>query len=110
MSIQLGPYASGEIPEPLEFQFLDADGDPIDLTGYTATFVFNINGNTGTERVADVTTPAEGKVTYAWQDGDISIGTVREARLRAEFVVTNGTNRYYSDLFYAPVRASIPTA
>lgn len=104
MSIEMGPFVAGEIPEPEEYQFLDADGAAIDLTGFTATFSLSY-GATGQSLAADVSTPAEGRVTYEWVAGDIV-----EGLLQAEFVVTNGTNTYISDLMGAVVRAAIEVA
>lgn len=102
MSIEIGPYVSTEIPEPLEYQFLDADGVAVDLAGFTATFSLQIDPAPGTSKTAAVTTPAEGKVTYTWVSGDLTAGT-----LQAEFVVTNGTNKFFSDRFSGAVRAAI---
>lgn len=103
--IRIGPYCNGERPEPLSYTFLDADGDPIDLTGYTATFRLSINGATGESNAATVTTPASGLVTYTWAADDLVAGTIR-----AEFVVTNGTNTYISDRLVGHVRAAIAVA
>lgn len=105
MSIEMGPFVAGEIPVPEEYQFLDADGVAIDLTGFTATFRLQIGDPPGETKAATVSTPDEGRVTYTWVTGDIVAGL-----LQAEFVVTNGTNTYISDLMGAVVRAAIEVA
>lgn len=105
MSITIGPYTAGEVPEPLEYQFLDADGDPIDLTGYTAAFRLSIDGATGTENAATLSAPRGGRVTYTWETGDLTAG-----ELAAEFEVSNGTNTFISDRLTGTVTAAIATA
>lgn len=105
MSITIGPYVEGEVPEPIEYQFLDADSAPIDLTGFTATFSLGYRTTAGQSLDADVSTPDEGRVTYVWRAGDLMAG-----HLRAEFVATNGTNTYYSDRMNAVVAAPIEVA
>jgi hypothetical protein len=102
MSTVIGPYTSGERPEPLEYSFLDADGAPVNLTGFTATFRLSINGQPGSSNAASVTTPLEGTVTYTWAADDLTAGA-----LRAEFVATNGTNTYISDRLVGQVAAAI---
>jgi hypothetical protein len=105
MTITIGPYTDGERPEPLEYQFLDADGDPIDLTGYTAVFRLSIDGATGTETAATLSAPRGGRVTYTWGAGDLTEGT-----LAAEFEVSNGTNTFISERLTGTVDAAIATA
>jgi hypothetical protein len=105
MSIEIGAYVEGERPEPLEYQFLDADGVAVNLTGFTATFRLQVGDPPGVSNAAAVATPLEGKVTYTWAADDLVAGA-----LRAEFVVTNGTNTYVSDRLVGVVRAAIEVA
>lgn len=96
-SVELGSYVVGEVPPPLEYQFLDADGNPIDLTGFgTATFQWSpfIQGQFTDPHVetATVTDPTAGKVTYAW-DGDEFTAPGEYAAL---FYVNDGTTQYAS--------------
>jgi hypothetical protein len=85
----LGPYVEGEIPEPWAHTFADADGGVIDLTGFDARITWRVNGGTQVEHVAPVTDPVGGEVTYEWQEGDLTAGT-----LRGELTVDNGSSRY----------------
>lgn len=103
--IDLGTFVEGEIPEPLEYRFLDSTGEPIDLTGYTATFHMSVGG-VPTDLTATVTSPDDGEVTHVWVDGELArqndLGS-----LRCEFTVTNDTNTYTSDRMRGFIRAAI---
>lgn len=100
--IRLGTYTEGEIPEPLEYQFLDAGRQPLDLTGFTATFSLQIVGEAATS--TDAVVGDNGKVTHVWSALEPGI-------FYAEFVVTNGTNTYISERLHGVVRkALVPPA
>jgi hypothetical protein len=96
-TVELGSFVVGEVPPPLEYQFLDADGVPINLTGFTVvTFQWSevVQGQfvlpvieTGT-----VTDAVAGKVTYVW-DGDEFDSPGEHAAL---FYVNDGTTQYAS--------------
>ena len=103
MTITIGPYTSGEVPAPLTYTFQDDNGDPLDLTGYIATFSHEANG-VGTSETATVTDAANGVVTYTWTATDLD----EPGSHSAEFWVSNGTNTYASDLIRWRVRAAIP--
>ena len=86
--IDVGRFTTGERPAPLVYTFQDAAGTPIDLTGFSASFVSS--DLTGT---AVITDPAAGEVTHDWVDADMTVG-LHKARVW----VGNGSNRYASDL------------
>jgi len=52
-ALQIGPYREGEVPQPLVVTFQDAYGNPLDLTGYAAEFVWRRH-------------PGEGFVEWDW--------------------------------------------
>lgn len=85
----LGPYVEDEIPEPWEHAFVDADGDPFDLTGFSAIITWRVNGGVPEERPAAVSDPENGETTYEWVEGDLEAGTVR-----GEMTVDNGSSRF----------------
>lgn len=97
----IGPFTVGEKPVPLEYRYLDEDGDPIDLTdpGYQARFQWGTS-NFGTSYAnavtapAVITNPADGRVTYFW-DGSEFLAPGRYAGM---FFVGNGVNRFASVL------------
>lgn len=98
-SVDLGSYVVGEVPPPLEYQFLDAEGNPINLTGFvTATFqwAYYVQGQFVDPVIesASVTDATTGKVTYTW-DGDEFTSPGEHA---AQFFVNNGTNQFASIL------------
>lgn len=99
MSITVGPFTEGERPAPLVYTFQDADGNPIDLTGFTATFITNTHTGTAT-----ITDPDAGQVTHVWVDADLVEGSHR-----SNFWVGNGTNRYASDLIFWRARPAAGT-
>jgi hypothetical protein len=103
MSLAIGPYVTGERPAPLTYVFLDSNGDPLDLTGYAATFRHS-TGATSTSSAATITDAASGEVEYAWTATDMDDSGTHTA----EFTVTNATNTYTSDRIRFYVRAAIP--
>lgn len=105
MTTDIGTFTEGEIPPPLEYQFLDEAGDPINLTGYTATFHTRIGG-VDTDLTASVSDPAEGVVTHVWVADELARQNGRGA-LRCEFAATNGTNTYISERLHGYIREPI---
>jgi hypothetical protein len=92
MSVAIGPYVMGEKPAPLTYQFLDSDGAPINLTGYTAKFSYQEHDGAATVANAAVSSPTDGKVTYTFTGTEFATA----GRYRAEFWAGNGTNRFAS--------------
>lgn len=98
-SFELGSYVVGEVPPPLEYQFLDVDGQPINLTGFTtATFQWAeliqgqfVNPVTVSASVTDAVT---GRVTHVWMGSEFD-APGEHAGL---FYVNNGTTQYTSVL------------
>lgn len=112
MTINIGPFVVGEIPAALEYQFQDANGAAINLTGYTAKFQWGRKDNSVmfadgvTENATIASDPATGKVTYSW-DGD-------EFKLPGKYVgmfwVGNGgTSKFASILITWTVCLSVDT-
>ncbi len=79
--VNLGVFAKGEIPEPIQITIQDADGAVIDLTGFTAKFVIEAVRQTVSGLGAGTTTiPDEpnGITQYVWVLADFNtIGTFR---------------------------------
>ena len=96
----LGAFAAGEVPPPLEISFTDFEEAAVDLTGFTS-LQMNIdeelasNQNplgTGTIIVTDA---AAGKVTYTWvRDDMLDVG-----EYTAQGWVDDTVNYYASDLY-----------
>lgn len=98
-TVELGSFVVGEVPPPLEYQFLDADGQPIDLTGFTTvTFQWAeliqgqfVNPVTVSGSVTD---PTAGRVTHVWLGTEFD-SAGEHAGL---FFVNDGTTQYASIL------------
>jgi hypothetical protein len=66
-----GPFTAGEVPDPLAYSFLRADGSPIPLGGFTTSFCWSEKWGGAEARPAQLTDAQGGTVTYAWQPGDL---------------------------------------
>jgi hypothetical protein len=86
------PFVIGEKPSPLEYQFLDALGAAINLTGFTAKFNYQEQYGAATSANATVSDAVNGKVTYVWTGAEFTTA----GRYTAYFWAGNGTNRYAS--------------
>ena len=103
--IRLGPFSLGEKPEPLQITIQDADGNVINLTGYTAKFVIKsvdqtVSGLGG--GVSDLVTPATGITRYTWAAADFTTAGFYVGQMW----VGNGSLRYASDIFEWFVRSN----
>jgi hypothetical protein len=91
--IQLSePYVIGEKPSPLDYQFLDANGAVINLTGFTAKFNYKENDGSAVTANASIPTGTDGKARYTFTGAEFATA----GHYRAAFIVGNGTNRYES--------------
>lgn len=104
--IKLGPYAKGEIPEPLQVTFKTHDGTAIDLDGYTADFVIEkVDAPQATDSAlgqgtATIPTPASGITQYSFVEADMEYAGWYEGQMW----VGNGTQRLASRKFYWEVQ------
>lgn len=89
----IGPFVTGEIPDPLRYQFQDASGAPMDLTGYLAKFVFGEDdAPTTTVDASLVAGGVDGWVEYIWTGTELA----DPGHYVGELWVGNGTQRYAS--------------
>jgi hypothetical protein len=96
--IEIGPFKTGEIPPALAYTF-----EGVDLTGYDAVFIYQLQGGVGVERIANVTDAANGEVTYNWDPADLEDPGV----VSAEVWAGNGTNRFASPTIRYTIRPSV---
>lgn len=107
-TVEIGPYVVGEIPPPLEYTFLDANGVAINLTGFAVRFQRALvdGGFTGAVTLNGALSDAvNGKVTYTWTAADFP----SPGRYGGMFFVGNGVNRYASWLITWTTCASVDT-
>lgn len=97
---QIGSFAAGEIPPPVIHQFIDRAGDPLPLTGFTATAFIHVNP-AGTEAAAGGTVEIidfdDALVRYTWAASDMA--TPASYRLQIWVENAGDTERYASDMF-----------
>jgi hypothetical protein len=88
-----GPFVAGEVPDPLSYTFLYADGTPINLTGYQARFAYAEQAarDAPVSRTAALG-PADGEVVYTWEAADLAV----PGRYVGELWAGDGTLRYAS--------------
>jgi hypothetical protein len=99
--VTIGPYVAGEIPSPLTYQFLDSNGNPINLSsGYTARFEYRERDSAPVLASAAVTDAVNGRVTYTFTGAEFATA----GRYTAFFWVGNGTQRLASIPIYFAVR------
>jgi hypothetical protein len=99
----IGPFVSGEVPAPLQYQFLDASGVGLPIQGYEVRFLFAEEDLPSVEHAcALVDGGANGVVQYVWQDGDLDV----VGHYIGELWTGNGTQRYASVRVLWDVRRS----
>lgn len=86
------PYVVGEKPSPLDYQFLDANGAVLNITGYTAKFIYQERDGVAVTANATVPTGTDGKARYTFTGNEFATA----GHYRAAFVVGNGVNRFES--------------
>lgn len=95
----IGKYAAGEIPPAVQHQYLDTAGDPLDISGFTATaFIESSPTNTGLgDGSISIVDAPNGIVQYVWDEDDMA----NPGGYRLQLWVENGagTQRYASDIF-----------
>jgi len=97
MSLTIGPYVQGEKQAPLTYQFLDSDGNAINLLGYSAKFSYQEHDGTATVANATVSDSANGKVTYTFTGAEFATA----GHYRAQFWTGNNVIRFASvDLLF----------
>jgi len=106
MSIKISePYVIGEKPSPLEYQFQDASGTVINITGFTAKFNYKERDGAAVTANATVPTGTDGKARYTFLGTEFTTA----GHYRAAFIVGNGTNRYESVLIEFDVSTGVGT-
>lgn len=103
----LGPYVVGERPDPIAHSFLDADGDAINLTGYTASATLLAPGATEGVDVPGVTVPVPANGTVVVDLADL-IDQPKTWRLEV-WVDQAAGRRYASKRFRFYATAALPT-
>lgn len=101
--VTIGPYVRGEKQPPVVYQFRDANGVSIDLTGYAVSFTVATPSGVATSYTGTLYAPASGQVSYAWTGTEWpEAGTYT-----AEFWAGNGTVRYASIRIVFAVREPV---
>lgn len=77
----------GDTLPSIQATLQDANGDAVDITGSSVTFIMTnkSTGVTAVEAVATIVTPGGGVVRYDWQDGDTDIAGPYKAEWEVEF-------------------------
>lgn len=92
--VVIGPFKVGEKPAPFIYQFLDASGAVLNITGYVARFnCREQDSTTGTFGAAvSIADAVNGKVQYTWTGTEMPTA----GHYLAEVWVGNGTQRFAS--------------
>lgn len=99
-SVELGAFAAGEVPPPLQVTFTDFDGVAVDLSGFSnlqMNITESIDGNSnplGTGAIV-LTDAVNGVVTYTWVKNDM----LDPGDYTAQAWVDDGVNYFASDLY-----------
>lgn len=102
----LGEFVVGEVPAPLQYEFLDSDGVPINLTGYTVQYLIreqHAAKSTTVVRTGALITPLTGIVGYTWTALDF----LDPGSYISEFKVTNTVQTWVSILITFAVRQAV---
>lgn len=104
--IQLGAFPAGEIPAPIEHQYLTYAREVIDISGWTVLGFF-IEGPDGphiTVGPPAITDGPNGKVTYIWGPDDMQVSGEYSGLIWVQDTSTNPNLRLGSDLFVWSVK------
>lgn len=111
MSNQPIRAAVGEIPEAVEWQFLDSDGLAISLLNFTAKGELTAPDGTASTLTTGITisSAVDGEVTYEWKSTDLTMAGLYKLVIWANRVTP--ANRYASDVIVIDVedRGTVPT-
>lgn len=88
----------GDRPEPEIYQFLDSDGLPVDLTGYTPSLKWKGTDGVQHSSTASVVSAVAGTVTWYWPSAIFDPPSAPWV-VGANVVVTGGSLTYRSDDF-----------
>lgn len=99
------PYVMGEKPAPLVYAFLDASGNPIDVTGWAAEFHIQERFGSPIVLTASIASGASGQVEHVWTGLEFPT----PGKYTGQFWVGNGTFLYASTAIYFHVAAPVGT-
>lgn len=103
-STAIGPFVCGEKPAPLQYQFLDAAGAAIPLTGYAVRFIIRERDSGATSTVnGTLSDGPNGIAQYAFTGTEFPT----PGKYQMEFVVGNTVQRFNSVIITAAVRAPL---
>lgn len=98
--VDLGAFAAGEVPPPLQITFRDFDGNAVNLTGF-GNLQMNIEEELGANQnplgtgTITATDAPNGVIEYTWvRDDMLDIG-----EYTAQAWVDDGVNYFASDLY-----------
>ena len=92
-TINIGIYKVGEIPAPIVVTLEDSDEVALNLSGYTAKWVYRrADGTSVTNAASLVSGGTTGQTTYTWADDDFE----EPGNYEGEMWAGNGTNRFTS--------------
>ncbi len=104
----IGPFAQGERVFPHTVTFTDENGQPIDISGMTAKWVYQVGDGPAVIRAALVTNGLAGEATYTWVDADFR----HPGSYRAELWVGTATGVKLASVpyrYYVRPAVAVPT-
>lgn len=96
---RIGPYTTGEAPEPIDVTIKDYDGNVVDLTDFTPTVrIVSVDETISGigEGTASVPSPSSGVVRYTWAAADFANAGMYRLQV---WVVHSSGRKYASDVF-----------
>ena len=103
-NVDLGDLVVGEKPAPVQYQFLDSNGAPIDLTGYTVKIIVRErDASVGNQFNGVLANAAAGIAQYTFTGAEYPT----PGHYMAEFWAGNLTQRFASYIITFRVRASL---
>ena len=81
MTTEIGPWKVGERPFPHVVAFTDNAGQPINITGMTAKWIYSVDNGAPVQRAASVTNGPAGEATYTWVNEDFTVPGIYRAEM-----------------------------